>query len=359
MPAMRGFLATLVFFFVGASVQAQWWEVETSGIDTNLRGVSITYAPGKEKGALVPVVWASGSNGVILKSVDEGKNWTRLHVEDGEALDFRGVVAFGASKAYLMASGEGEKSRIFKTTDGGQVWKLQYADSRKEFFLDSIACFSENECVALGDPINGKFVVLKTTDGEQWNPLPTENMPAALGTEGAFAASNSCIALSGKNQIFFGTGGPAARVFHSSDGGVTWTVSRTLVVQGNTTSGIFALGAAGRILVAMGGDYKEPIYDERIAAVSPDEGKTWQLASKQPGGYRSGLAHIEGARWISVGPGGGDYTEDSGMHWRHADSRHLNAVAISGNKDGWAVGPKGTIARFIDRGVKNRRPTEE
>src|SRR5262249_49774241 len=169
----------LIFFLFGPSAEAQWWKVQTSGTDTNLRGVSVVNAPGKKR---VPalVVWASGSNGVILKSLDQGKTWQRLHVADGDALDFRGVVAFSATTAYVMSSGEGDKSRIYKTTDGGLTWKLQYLDNRIQFFLDSIACFSEKECIALGDPIEGKFLLLKTADGEHWNPLPTENMPAAL-----------------------------------------------------------------------------------------------------------------------------------------------------------------------------------
>src|SRR5882762_6670083 len=71
-------------------------------------------------------------------------------------------------------------------------------DKRKEFFLDSIACLSETRCFALGDPLNGKFLLLSTTDGQHWNPLPSGNMPAALPSEGAFAASNSCLLLSGE-----------------------------------------------------------------------------------------------------------------------------------------------------------------
>ena len=72
--AMRPFLPFLFSLFFGVSVQAQWWKVQTSGLDTNLRGVSAAYTPG-EKGVPVPVVWASGSNGVILRSLDEGKTW--------------------------------------------------------------------------------------------------------------------------------------------------------------------------------------------------------------------------------------------------------------------------------------------
>src|SRR5229473_2333118 len=148
--AMRPFLPFLFSLFFGVSVQAQWWKVQTSGLDTNLRGVSAAYTPG-EKGAPLPVVWASGSNGVILKSTDEGKTWQRLHVAGGDALEFRGIVAFNATTAYVMSSGEGEKSRIYKTTNGGETWNLQYAGNRKDFFLDSIACLSETRCFAPGD----------------------------------------------------------------------------------------------------------------------------------------------------------------------------------------------------------------
>src|SRR5215470_10871787 len=218
------FMGLLLFLF-GAPTKAQWWEVQTSGLDTNLRAVSVVYVPdAKANHSPLPIVWVSGSKGVILKSLDEGKTWQRLHVADGDTLDFRGIVAFDASTAYVMSSGDGDKSRIYKTTDGGETWKLQFTNKRKEFFLDSIACFSEKECLALGDPISGRFLLLKTTDGEHWIPLATENMPAALPAEGAFAASNSCIALAGEKEIYFGTGGPAARVFHSADGGLTWTV---------------------------------------------------------------------------------------------------------------------------------------
>jgi len=200
---------------------------------TNLRGVSVAHNP-SEKRAPSAVVWSSGSHGVIVRSRDEGRSWRRLRVPGGDALDFRGIVAFSASLAYVISSGEGVKSRIYKTSDGGKTWKLEFSDNRKEFFLDAIACRSEKECLALGDPINGKFLLLATTDGEHWNLLPVDNMPAALPGEGAFAASNTSLALAGDKDIFFSTGGPAARVFHSDDGGLIWTVAETPVAHGRS-----------------------------------------------------------------------------------------------------------------------------
>ncbi len=344
MRAMRTFQLFLLSLCLGDSVQAQWWRVQTSGIDTNLRGVSAAYAPDAMG---VPVVWAAGSNGVILKSIDEGKTWKRSHVAGGEALDFRGIAAFNATTAYVMSSGEGEKSRIYKTTDGGETWNLQYTDKRKELFLDTIACLSETHCFALGDPIDGKFLLLNTTDGEHWNALPSDRMPAALPGEGAFAASNSCLAVSDEG-IFFGTGGPPARVFRSSDSGRTWTIVETPAASGTASSGIFSIAFEdGRILV-VGGDYKEPNRPYHVAARSLDAGKTWELAAQQPGGYRSALAHIDDGRWVAVGPNGEDITKDYGLHWQHTDSLNLNAAALLDIWTGWAVGPNGTIARFVN-----------
>src|ERR1700704_1332575 len=161
MPAMRSLFLFLLF---ALATEVRWWKVQTSGLDANLRGVSAAYSP-DAKGAPMPAVWASGSNGVILRSLDTGKTWKRLHVAAGDALDFRGIVAFNAATAYVMSSGEGEKSRVYKTSDGGETWALQYTGNRKEIFLDSIACVSETHCYALGDPLDGKFLLLITADG--------------------------------------------------------------------------------------------------------------------------------------------------------------------------------------------------
>ena len=337
----------LLWMLLIVPAEAQWWKVQTSGLDTNLRGVSAAYTP-DAKGVPVPVVWASGSNGVILKSLDEGKTWKRLHVAGGDSLDFRGIVAFNADTAYVMSIGEGEKSRIYKTTDGGETWKLQYTDKRKEFFLDSIACLSATHCFAIGDPSDGKILLLKTTDGQHWNPVPNEERPAALPGEGSFAASNSCLALFENGEIYFITGGPAARLFHSLDGGHSWTVVETPIAHGNASSGIFSIASRdGKAIVVVGGDYQDVKRASAVAAYSLDKGKTWELSAQQPGGFRSAVASNE-LSTFAVGPNGQDISEDRGVHWKHTDSLNLNAVIILDIFNGWAVGPNGTIARLLN-----------
>jgi photosystem II stability/assembly factor-like uncharacterized protein len=317
-----------------------------------LRGIALSQY--QDTGhAPVPVIWASGSNGVILQSKDEGKTWKQLHIPDGEKLDFRGIQAFDAQRAYAMSSGEGDKSRIYETTDGGKNWKLEYTGRRKEIFLDALACDdSSRQCMALSDPVDGKFLLLAATDGEHWNESPRDGMPAALPNEGAFAASGTCLVFGG-SEITFVTGGPAARVFRSSDHGKSWTVTEAPVAHGNASSGIFSIALHGDEAVVVGGDYKAPDRRRGTAAYSADGGKTWKLAAQQPGGYRSAVAWVDGETLAAVGPNGEDVSEDGGVHWKHSDTLSLNALAILDVWHGWAVGPNGTIAQMKNR-EKNR-----
>jgi len=337
-------LAAAIFVHADDGTNSSKWSVQKTGGKANLRGVSIGLFADSSRIAK-PVVWASGSNGVILRSKDAGTTWQRRRVQGGEALDFRSIQAFDARTAYVMSSGDGGNSRIYKTTDGGANWKLQYADKRKELFLDALVCSSQIECFALGDPIDGKFVILQTSDGENWKQLPTDQMPAALPDEGAFAASGTCLAVYKHQDIYFVTGGPAARLFHSSDAGNSWEVNSTPIVSGDASSGIFSIAIQDKALVVVGGDYKDPNNSNRVAAYSADQGKTWKLAEQQPGGFRSAVAYVDEKSFIAVGPNGEDVSDDGGAHWRHTDSRNLNALAVFRYGHAWAVGPHGTIAR--------------
>lgn len=174
------------------------------GEDSSLRGLSSSDG-GK-------ILYVTGSNGVILQSPDAGKSWTRLHIDNADSADFRGIQSFASNIAYIFSVGNNGKSHIYKTTDAGQTWHIQYSDPRPAFFLDGLVCRTEKDCFAISDPIGGKFPILHTEDGEHWTELPPSSEPAALPTEGLFAASNTSLILCGphRSDILFATGGPAA-----------------------------------------------------------------------------------------------------------------------------------------------------
>jgi hypothetical protein len=205
------------------------------------------------------------------------------------------------------------------------------------------------QCFAVSDPIDGKFLIISTEDGEHWKELPGDHMPPIIPGEGVFAASGTSLAVYGTKDIYFGTGGGAtARVFHSADLGKTWTVADTPLAAGNASSGVFSVMRVKNTVIAVGGDYKVVGGNEHAAAYSTDGGVTWKLSSTQPSGFRSGVANVDDKMLVSVGPNGGDVSHDLGVTWTPTSATNLNTVTVSPDKNVWAAGTKGTVARLLD-----------
>ncbi|MBV9885000.1 MAG: exo-alpha-sialidase, partial [Acidobacteria bacterium] len=173
--------------------------------------------------------------------------------------------------------------------------------------------------------------------------------PAALPTEGVFAASNSSLILCGPghNELLFATGGPAARVFHSTDNAKTWSAVTTPILSGNPSAGIFSIACNGSAVVAVGGDYRNPANTKSVAAYSTNMGTTWQLSDKPPAGYRSSVVAVESKRvsttWVAVGTTGTDISTDTGAHWVRLNRKNSNAVIATGSDLVLVVGPQSTL----------------
>ena len=250
--------------------------------------------------------------------------------------------------AYLLSAGPGAESRIYKTTDGGKTWTLQYQNAEPKAFFNAIAFWDEKHGVALSDPVDGRFVLIATGDsGATWTPLPEKSRPAALPKEGCFAASGTCLVTRGENDVWFCTGGAkAARVFRSHDRGKTWNASDTPLLAGIESAGAFSIAFRDRDHGAIvGGDYRKPEGTTTTGAVTRDGGKTWTLLEKTLP-FRSGVAWAKD-RWVAVGTSGSDVSVDDGATWKPLDRENYNSVAFTATGDGWAVGPKGRIAKFV------------
>ncbi len=325
---------------LGSLAIAQSWTPQTSGTTASLRGVSAVSTS---------VVWASGSGGTFLRTIDGGATWKAAKVPGAADLDFRAVRAFDDHTAILLSIGAGEKSRVYKTSDAGAAWNILYTNPDPKGFFDAIAFWDASHGIILGDPVDGRFVVLTTSDGgANWTQRKT---PPAQPQEGAFAASNSCLTVRGTREVWFASGGPnGARVFHSTDGGDTWAVSKTPVRNNTRAAGIFALAFSdSRYGIAVGGDYNKPSETTANIAITQDGGKTWS-ASTPPGGFRSDVKYLADHKfWIATGTSGSDISVDDGKTWKQFDTGNYNAMSLFGHT-GWAVGPKGAIARLLPPG---------
>jgi photosystem II stability/assembly factor-like uncharacterized protein len=322
------------------------WQALASPTDVELRGLSIVSPE---------VVWASGMRGTVLRTTDRGASWERDTVPGAATLDFRAVSATSREVAHVLSIGD--SSRIFRTTDGGRTWSLRFVSLRKGTFFDAIQFWDAKHGIAMSDPVDGRFLVITTDDGgDTWTETPASGMPPALPGEGGFAASGTCLVVTGDGDAWLVSGGAAtARLYHSADRGRTWTVHDTPLRAGVASAGIFSVAFRDATHgVISGGDYQQPSLRGRNLAVTANAGVTWTLvdSASSPAGYRSAVAFVPGTggrRLLAVGLTGTDLSRDGGMTWTNVDTTPLNSVQFAVDGTGWAVGPKGRIARWPAR----------
>lgn len=336
---MRKFILSFIFvLFVSVTIQAQWQKYE-AGTDADFRGLDVVNAK---------IIWASGTKGTVIRTIDGGKSWDVFNVPDAEKLDFRDIEAFDANTAYVLSIGNGESSRIYKTTDGGKTWTLQYKNTNEKAFFDAFAFWDVNNGIAMSDPVGELFFLIRTEDGgKTWRRVGEDKIAHAIAGEAAFAASGTCIFTQGNKNVWFVTGGKKARVFRSMNRGLSWFTSDTPIISGEDSTGIFSVAfkdAMNGIIV--GGDYRKPNEGMKNIAVTNDGGRTWKLIENAlTSGYRSGVVYA-GKALIAVGTSGSDISYDNGKTWKSLDKENYNSVSAFGSKTIWAVGPKGRIARF-------------
>lgn len=323
-------------------LQASWEILNTEDINVGLRGLCTI----SEK-----VVWASGGGGTVVRSIDGGQTWEKCVIPNSQELGFRDIHAFNENTAIVISAGL--PAKIFKTVDGGKNWTETYSNDTEGVFFDAMDFWDQQNGIAFSDPIDGRLFIIRTGDGgNSWEEMPMENRPEIIKDEAGFAASGTCLTVEGEKNVWIGSGGAKARVFHSADRGNSWTVAETGILSGNASSGIFSLAFNDALSgIAVGGNYQVDSISTSNAALTSDGGKSWQIIEKnQPNGFKSCVAYFgnNSNQLVALGTSGSDYSLDGGLTWHFMDSSAYNVVSFS--KDGsagFAAGPKGRIAKFI------------
>jgi photosystem II stability/assembly factor-like uncharacterized protein len=362
-------LSLLVIGRCGAQSDAPW-RMQESGTTAGLRGIDSVDGT---------VAWASGTGGTVLKTIDGGVHWEKCAVpdadKDGAMLDFRGVQAWDARTAIVMASGLGAKSRLYKTTDGCRTWMLLFKNpDAPNGFFDSF-WLNGSRGILLGDSVREQFAVFITENsGKTWKRDEHAGLSIHGRSLAAFAASNSSIPIG--NALFtrgFATGGKSGSVFFSrpftleeqQHGMIDrlvrkeppWKSSSIPVASGTDSAGAFSVAYRYPVtigecvdcsfnensrFVAVGGDYTKPNESAETAAWSSDGGWTWTASANPPHGYRSGVQWFETLKlWIAAGANGSDTSRDDGNTWQPLDNGNWNALSLP-----FVVGPNSRIARL-------------
>jgi photosystem II stability/assembly factor-like uncharacterized protein len=348
---MRGIVLTIVAV---TSAQAQW-TLQQSRTTAGLRGIHSVGGG---------VVWASGTEGTVLHTSDDGKTWQTCAVPQGaEKLDFRGIQAFDADTAIVMSSGAGDLSRLYKTVDACRTWRLVFTNPDADGFWDALQFSSRAFGALIGDQVRGHFPAFFSTDaGDQWEQFDPKALATADKNESFFAASNTSLLLDAHgNQLYMITGGGTTSLIAIDEYFTSMPkISRTsLDLARGATAGGFSLASrvvvSDLVLVAVGGDYKAP--DQARGTATYRIGGRWQAAKTPPHGYRSAVAYYAaGKAWIAVGPNGTDISTDDGRNWRALKPTAAEGVDADKNWNAlslpFVVGPNGRIGKLSPDALK-------
>src|SRR6478736_3496966 len=196
-------LIAFIFILFTSVSYSQSIEVLQTGNKTSLRGLSVV----SDK-----IIWVSGSNGMVGKSINAGKTWEWINVKGFEKRDFRDIEAWDANTAIIMAIAE--PAVILKTTDGGANWKVTYENKSAGMFLDAMEFRDKKNGMVLGDPLKDRLFVATTNDGgESWHESAYENLPKVDSGEACFASSGTNIRLWGTTENCIISGGIRSRFF--------------------------------------------------------------------------------------------------------------------------------------------------
>jgi len=269
--------------------------------------------------------WVVGSNGLIAKTTDGGKNW---HLqESGTEERFNSVFALDERRVWAV----GLKGVIAHTKDGGWNWESQYyvvgtrTANRAVTFIDSMKGWIGGDYIE-DYQIKGFF--LYTEDGgKSWIEALSD---VGIG-DITFVDENKGWAL--------GSGGI---IYSSCDGGKTWIEQLT---DGPDSEIIFLnenIGWASRVSPGM-------VWGTR------NGGETWTVLvdNLSPGLW--GMTFIsEQKGWVTGSIGNIWKTEDGGKSWQRQKSGTTNtlwAVDFVNENEGWVVGNNGTILHTAIEGT--------
>lgn len=319
---MIKFTAILLFLFAALQVPAQSITLLDSIPGVSLRGLSVVDDN---------TVWASGSKGHVLRSVDGGKSFQKMQLKGYEKSDFRDIEAFSSTNAVIMSSGT--PALILRTTDGGVTWKETYRNADTAIFLDAMDWMDEKRGIVVGDPVaDNLFFMLQTVDsGKTWKRinagLSEVRIDAQVKGEAAFAASGTCLRMRSDGAIWFVTGGVQTHLWYCNltVEGISGYYIEIPLLKGKPGTGAFSVAFdEQKNMVIVGGDYEDPSRNDSIVYLVQNSKKAGQsyfgMPRTMPGGYRSCVEFIGKNKLLCTGPTGTDISTDGGLNWKSFSS---------------------------------------
>ncbi|WP_040278085.1 WD40/YVTN/BNR-like repeat-containing protein [Psychroserpens damuponensis] len=261
--------------------------------------------------------------------------------------NFRSVAK---TKNTFFALTIGNPAIMFSAIDD-EIRPFLYEEHHPNVFYDAMEFWNDEEGIAIGDSIDGCLSVIITRDGgNTWAKLTCDQLPKGIEGEGAFAASDTNIAIVGDHTWVATTAG---RLYFSDDKGLTWSIYNTPIVKDKDTEGIYSIAFYDiKNGFAIGGDYTKPEENTANKMRTRDGGKTWQLvAQNESPGYRSCVQYVpesKAQKLVALGFKGIDYSDDAGDSWTHLSDESFYTIRFLNDSVAYAAGDK-RIAKLTFR----------
>jgi photosystem II stability/assembly factor-like uncharacterized protein len=331
---MRIIKIVLVLVLIQLQLSAQTpIKILTQKEGVSLRGLSIP----TEK-----IIWASGSKGRVVKSINGGESFEWLQVKGYETRDFRAIHAWDDKEVLIVAIAA--PAVILKTKDGGANWYSVYENSDTSMFLDAVKFKDDKVGAVIGDPINDTLFLLMTHDkGEHWSKAKPKYWKSKLNKgEALFASSNSNLAFDFQHT-FFVTGGIKSRLWID---GVAMEIP---IIQGLNSTGANSISISPNLnqLIIAGGDFSKPneinpnfVSLDRIKIPNTDNKHIskavyiWKVNNKVKhlNGYKSSIQFLNNNMIVATGTSGVDISVDKGMTWKTISNQSFHVVQHTPHK---------------------------
>jgi len=274
------------------------------------------------------VVYAGSRGDIGIISSGNKIALTNKIITDTIVPHFRSL-AFNKENVYALSVGN--PALLYQYANNGI--ELVYKEEDEKVFYDCMKFFDELNGIAIGDPTEDCLSIIITRDGgNTWGKISCEELPEIKDGEAAFAASNTNIAVYGENAWVV-TGGLRARVFHTSDMGLTWEVYNTPIIQGKNTTGIYTVDFYNESQgIICGGDYLDKFGNSTNKAITNNGGETWEVVSKnlEPK-YVSCVQYVpntQGKELFAVSTNGIFFSNDTGLTWKKVNDEGFYSIRV-------------------------------
>jgi photosystem II stability/assembly factor-like uncharacterized protein len=298
---------------------AIWEELENPWRDTgeglfDIAFLNSSHGWATGKGAIGTGIGEKGGWGVVLQTKDGGDTWALSYSNQSIRLKFIEIVD---SDTVWIATSRG----LLNTSDGGRTWYMDHSKS------------GSSPTVAFKNSTHGwtniNQELLYTVDGGHiWKPVQSWSFDAGLFQ----------IRFIGEQLMW---AGGLDGIYHSQDGGQTWTQ------QSNTTTLGLAIVSETEGWACYSSWYFSHMIDGQYWIEKHPPSRT--SYSWTPSHYRD-LEFINPKQgWMVGSTVGVAYTPDGGLNWYEqrlpSGWSSLRAVDFINETHGWAVGRDGNIYR--------------